>query len=683
MKRGFWMAALLSGAALLGFSPRYAGAEEPLTLRRALLSSGGVGYFEYEARASGDVDLPLEVRLDQVDDVLKSIVVYDDHGSVGEITLPAKTPEGEAFRDLPFDASALASEPALLGALQGAQVRVTVGGDAITGRVLSVTEETTSLPEGGGTTTRHRLALEASGSLRTVILEDTESVTFQDPALQAQLDAALAAELQHQDRGRRTLMIHSAGGPDRVVRVAYVVAVPLWKSTYRLTLPADPATRTAALQGWAVVENQSGASWKDVDLTLVSGNPVTFRQALYASYYVDRPEIPVEVVGRVLPRLEGGATTLARKASPALDHANAGAAGGWAGGPAPAFAAPMPYAPAAAATPALPVSTEAATQVIFHLAEPVTLDSGREALIPILARDIPATRVSLYQPDVNAENPLASVELTNDGDTGLPPGVLTIYERDEHGAVTYDGDARLATLPAGESRLASFGVDEKVRVDRRDEVAQTLTTATLADGVLRLTRVEGRTTAYTIAGAAREPRTVILEQPRLSGYDLTEPQRAGVETTDAFYRIRVEVPAGGTVTTKVVLSRPLMEVIGIADLSSPAIRAYATSSELPQAVRDALAGVATLRAAVDEKAAAQRALEADLAQITAEQARIRDNLKVVPAESALHQRYLTELGEQEDRIAAIQGRLSEARKAVTAAQEALANKISGLRIGAG
>ena len=32
-----------------------------------------------------------------------------------------------------------------------------------------------------------------------------------------------------------------------------------------------------------------------------SGSPVTFRQALYEAYYVARPEVPVEVFGRVLP----------------------------------------------------------------------------------------------------------------------------------------------------------------------------------------------------------------------------------------------------------------------------------------------------------------------------------------------------------------------------------------------
>ena len=79
------------------------------------------------------------------------------------------------------------------------------------------------------------------------------------------------------------------------MRVAYIVEVPVWKASYRLTLAADPAAARSALQGWATVENLSGQDWKDVELTLVSGRPVAFRQALYEAYCVKRPEVPIEV----------------------------------------------------------------------------------------------------------------------------------------------------------------------------------------------------------------------------------------------------------------------------------------------------------------------------------------------------------------------------------------------------
>src|SRR5580693_4499453 len=113
------------GLALLLFAlPADAG---ELALKRVMLSSGGAGYFEYEATVEGDAKLSLDVPLDQVDDVLKSLVIYDNGGRAGAITLPGRAPLAQSFADLPFGQSALASTTTLLNALQGAEIRI--GGD--------------------------------------------------------------------------------------------------------------------------------------------------------------------------------------------------------------------------------------------------------------------------------------------------------------------------------------------------------------------------------------------------------------------------------------------------------------------------------------------------------------------------------------------------------------------------
>ena len=83
---------LLSLVALLGLFafPLTAVAQE-LALKRVMLSSGGLGYFEYEATVDGDATLRLTVSLEQVDDLLKSLVVYDDKGGVGGLHRPVST----------------------------------------------------------------------------------------------------------------------------------------------------------------------------------------------------------------------------------------------------------------------------------------------------------------------------------------------------------------------------------------------------------------------------------------------------------------------------------------------------------------------------------------------------------------------------------------------------------------
>src|SRR5258708_15832346 len=147
---GCWLAAL-AGMVLMAALPADAA---DLVLKRVVLSTGGVGYFESEAAVEGDATLALDVPLDQVDDVLKSLVVYDAGGSAGEITLPGREPLTQSFVDLPFSREALNSATDLLNALQGAEIRITTP-EAVTGRLVHVDPETMVAP-GGGAETRSR-----------------------------------------------------------------------------------------------------------------------------------------------------------------------------------------------------------------------------------------------------------------------------------------------------------------------------------------------------------------------------------------------------------------------------------------------------------------------------------------------------------------------------------------------
>ena len=61
---------LLLSAVKTAAQPAGAPAAGDFELRRVMLSTGGVGYFEYETRVSGEAALSFRVRRDQVDDVL-------------------------------------------------------------------------------------------------------------------------------------------------------------------------------------------------------------------------------------------------------------------------------------------------------------------------------------------------------------------------------------------------------------------------------------------------------------------------------------------------------------------------------------------------------------------------------------------------------------------------------------
>ena len=671
---------LLTSLALLALCtvPTLAFAQD-LALKRVMLSSGGMGYFEYEATVEGDTTLKLTVSLQQVDDVLKSLVVYDDKGGVGGLSLPGREPLTQAFKDLPFDQESLGSPSQLLASLKGAQV--TVGGSrAIAGRVVSVQEETVALGNDKGTTTRTRVTLFTDRGLQQFILEDAENLQFVDAALRDKLGQALVAIQGNRAKDARTVELSARGTGKRTVRVAYIVEVPVWKASYRLTLGADPAAARSALQGWATIENMSGQDWKDIELTLVSGRPVAFRQALYNAYYVTRPEVPVEVAGRLVPGVDrGGIHADPRKIPPA---------------PVPTMPSPAPYraqqersvAPAAAPPPP-PVAaaadqieaSDAATQVIFKFPRTVSVDNGRTLSIPIIDRQVPVQRLALYQADTAARNPLAAIRLTNDSESGLPPGLITLYERDKTGNVAYVGDARMSGFPVGETRLLAYALDEKITIERDVSQADQLATGTISQGVLKLSRIVRQTTVYRVRGPAKEPRQLVVVQRRLAGWMLTKPDSKGIDISEGNYRIPFALPGGDqTQTFEVVQEQTQQQELRLLDGAADQIRLYAQAREFDAKTRDALTKVLQLQQSAAEAQRKVTQTDAERQQIVQEQARLRENLARVPANSDLQRRYLATLDKQENELEALARRKADAEKGVEAARDALRTYVAQL-----
>jgi hypothetical protein len=650
---------------------------QDLALKRVMLSSGGLGYFEYEASVEGDATLKLTVSLDQVDDVLKSLVVYDDKGGVGGLSLPGKEPLRQTFRDMPFDQSALDSPAALLGALKGAQI--SVGGTrAVSGRIVSVEEETQSIQDGKAAIKRTRVAVLTDTGLQQFVLEDAENLQFADAALREKIGQALLAIQANRAKEARTIDLATRGHGQRTVRVAYIVTVPVWKASYRLTLPGDAAAPKAALQGWATVENLSGQDWKEVELTLVSGRPVAFHQALYEAYYVTRPEVPVEVAGRLNPYIDRGAVASADSRRAMAPPPAPPAA------PSPAMrmreaeqtvAKSMPQAGGVEQVEA----TDAATQVTFKFPRAVSVTNGRTLSIPVIDRQVAAQRLALYGSDAAARNPMAAVRLTNDGDTGLPPGILTIYERDKAGAVSYVGDARLSAFPIAEQRLLAYALDEKITVERDAAQTDRLATGTIANGVLRYSRVIRQSSIYRVRGPAREPRQLIVMQRRLPGWTLTKPDAKGIEISEGNYRVPLQLPGGDqTQVFEVAQEQIQYQELRLLDSASDQIKAFAAAQEFDAKTRESLTRILQLQQGVGEAERRLTQVDAERQQIVQEQSRLRDNLARVPANSDLQRRYLATLDKQETELEAIAKRRADAQKAVETARDTLRSFVTQL-----
>ncbi len=658
------MHAVRCAVLLATLAPAPLRAAEPV-LDRVTLSSGGVGQFEFTADIEGAATLPLAVPLDQVDDLLKSLRVDDPAGPPPSLRLPGRQPLAESFRPLPFSPAAFDSPEALLGALVGAAVQVPATG--IAGRILAVTPFDTALPNNGGTLTRHHLTIATATGIETVVLQDVPGVTFDSEPLRAEIAAALAAIAAQRVQDRRVVQLSFAEGGRRPVRFGYVVATPVWKASYRLTIPADDAPGPAALQGFAVVENLSGRDWRDVEVRLTSGQPVLYRQPLYEAVFATRPEAPVDIPNRITPTLDAGAMPLRQRALAPPP-------------PMPAMAMPAPMAQPEQAAEATPPSDARQTvaQVEYRLANRVTAASGETMMLPVIARAIPARRVALFQPETNPRNPLVALLLTNDDATALPPGLVTLFERRADGSAGFVGDARLPAVQPGNERLLSFAADLAVTVDTTRGADVRTTGGRASGGVLELVQRERATTTYRITTPAGAGRTVLIEQPRRDGWFLIEP--AAAPATPTHYRISRSVPGATTETVEVVLERPRSERIVLTGTSAVRLLAAAQEGRLSPELRAAMTRAAALRTDVDQRTAAVRTITDRRAAIVADQDRVRQNLGAVPSNSELQRRYLTQMQQQENQLATLQTQADAARQAADEADTALKTFLATLTL---
>ena len=308
---------------------------------------------------------------------------------------------------------------------------------------------------------------------------------------------------------------------------------------------------------------------------------------------------------------------------------------------------------------------ESATQVVFRIPIPISIDSGHSLIVPISDRQIPAARVSLYQPATHADHPIASARLKNDAKTGLPGGVLTLFERDgKAGGVAYLGDAQLRTLPPGESRLVGFALDEKVRVERELKHARSLTKGKIARGVFHHTIVDQRTTIYRLKGAADAARRVTVEHPRMPGWSLVkpDPKKAKVGLADKVFRISIDLKPGEERKLSVVTSRPRRQGLSLSSLRPHRVAAFAATDSLDAKVRAAFKRMAGLMAEIDGHKGDVKMLTREQKDIFNDQRRIRDNMRRVGSRSQLFQRYSRKLEKQENVLDGLTRRLEAARE---------------------
>src|SRR5205085_4534118 len=90
----------------------------------------------------------------------------------------------------------------------------------------------------------------------------------------------------------------------------------------------------------------------------------------------------------------------------------------------------------------------------YALNKPVSLPRQKSALLPIVGKDVEASRVSIYNERVQAKFPLLGLRFKNTSGLHLMQGPVTVFE-----GSNYAGDAQIQDLQPKEERLVSYAID--------------------------------------------------------------------------------------------------------------------------------------------------------------------------------------------------------------------------------
>ena len=661
-------AALAAAATLRAQPPRPPRTDVPI--RRVVLFSSGVGYFEHDGSVRGSGTTELRFKADQINDVLKSLVLQDrDGGHVAAVTYPSRAPLSKTLRSFQVDITSNPSMAQLLNQLRGAKVTIALAGDRVSGTILGV-EERQKAGSGPGAepVTVPVLDLLNGATIRAIELSSITTLSLDDPQLEEELTKALSALSQARDQDKKPVSIAFNGTGDRRVRIGYVVESPVWKTSYRLVL----SDKQSQLQGWAIIENQTESDWDDVSLSLVSGRPISFTMDLYEPLYATRPNIVPELFAGLRPQVyEEGITANADSVSMAPSQRDEFySVTKKAAAPSRPDSARMRVRRLGEGVMQLQevvvtgtgggeddllesvrsIASSANLGALFEYSiGDVTLPRQKSAMLPIIADSVGVERVSIYNASVLPRNALTGVRVKNTTGKLLLQGPITVIDKN-----TYAGDARIDDVPAGQERLLSYGVDLELVVDAsRNTQTDVVTSGKIVKGILSLQRKVVAWREYDVENKSGSDKQLVIEHPVRPGWKLVQTQ-APVETTPTVYRFQGTALAGKVTKMPVTEEFVRGEWVTLTSADPGQLLMYSRTGELSKGVRDALARAIELRQRIADVDRQINDRAQQLTQITQEQARIREDMKAVAQSTSYYARLLAKLNDQESTIERLQ-----------------------------
>ncbi len=616
---------------------------QELPVKRVVLYKNGVGYVERGGEVSASGPVSLTFGADEMTDVLKSLSVSATNGSVERVRFSTDESLEQKLKSFPFRINPGENMASLLDALRGERIEAVRGAENVRGAILSAQ----TVPATNQTPAREYVTLlEDGGAMNSYEIASLGRLRFANAKLQQQVTDYLRIVAEARNQNRRSVSIDVVRSGNTQLSARYMTPMPVWKSSYRMIFGKEGKP---TLEGWAVVDNTSGEDWNGVNLSLISGKPVSFLTNIYPPVNVERPFVPLPGIGSTAPvtyesemRVQAAMAPMAAPA-PAMEKALA------AGASSARFERQDMAADSAQRLEARPsglasvaAGIEAGALFAYHFPGHVNVRKGESVMLPFLQKPVSAQRLLIFterQPVSN--HPMLAFEMTNDSGLTLDGGPVTVFDGGE-----YAGEALFETTKEGEKRLMSYGID--LGTSLRTEPSsgtRTVQEISMQRGILSVKSKQRTAIKYTLSNADARAKTLVIERLIRPNYETVTP--AVSEKTSTANRFRVQLPASGAASFEIVEEFPFYESQQVTNLNEDQLGVYVRNQALPAAARQALERIVAKKRQIAENARQMSSVQARVNSLNNQMERVRRNmgsLNNIAGQQAQVQKLAAELG---------------------------------------
>ncbi|MFH1574175.1 MAG: carboxypeptidase regulatory-like domain-containing protein, partial [Acidobacteriota bacterium] len=317
-------------------------------------------------------------------------------------------------------------------------------------------------------------------------------------------------------------------------------------------------------------------------------------------------------------------------------------------------------------------------QFEYRLPQPVTLRRNESGLLPILHAAVDGEKVSLYNAGSSESRPRLAVWLKNTSGLTLDAGAFTVIDTN-----AFAGEGLIETVQPGESRLLSYALDLGLEVSSNTQSErQRVERVEINRGVLRMHSKLTEKKSYVVRNNDQKVRRLVMEHPVRPGWRLVDTP-APAESSANFHRFRLEAKPKTTTEFVVREETPQETTYGITNISSEQITLWLKERSIDPEMEKALSAIVAAKTELMGLIQQIAALDKEQNDIFRDQERVRSNLQRLGGsaeEASLRQRYIRQLEQQENRLAALRSERDKLENARSAAQKQLDEMLQNLSL---